>query len=383
MNSERNSRAGSIRTSLPSIQEPEDLAQSAIFLPGFNPFNSFFPPPLDLEAIIPFTTPIHSPPISPLDLEETMNLGTDTESKGKKVKLNLPKPFNGKCKKLKTFLQDSQMYLLINAETYKMDLKKIAFMISLMEEGDAASWKQQLIEETFDWAILAGTDPNFGTIGNFIGTLKYTFEPYDSKGNALEEMKALRIGDIPIDEHIAKYKMLVTKAKLKDENPIVIDLFWETLSMSLQRWLLTLEKPPKSLKEWYKWASRLNNNYKRMQRILGGTNTGKSGKKDEKKTEGRKWNFSKKDPNTMDVDVMMVEKRERCMKNGLCFKCEKKGHLGRDCLPKEDKKKAPVASFSLRKMKGKDAHTVRGRSASSNVSSDISPSPLYIPPHRR
>jgi len=29
----------------------------------------------------------------------------------------------------------------------------------------------------------------------------------------------------------------------------------------------------------------------------------------------------------------------------LCFKCEKKGHLGKDCPPEEDKKKAPVASF--------------------------------------
>jgi len=46
----------------------------------------------------------------------------------------------------------------------------------------------------------------------------------------------------------------------------------------------------------------------------------------------------------MDVDVMMVEKQERCMKNGLCFKCEKKGHLGRDCPPEEDKKKAPVTT---------------------------------------
>jgi len=118
---------------------------------------------------------------------------------------------------------------------YDTDLKKIAFMLSLMEEGDAASWKQQLIEETFNRTILAGTDPNFGTIGNFIGTLKDAFEPYNSKGNTLEEMKVLRIGDIPIDKHIAKYKMLVTKAKLKDDNPIVIDLFQETLSMSLQR----------------------------------------------------------------------------------------------------------------------------------------------------
>ena len=98
-------------------------------------------------------------------------------------------------------------------------------MLSLMEEGDAASWKQQLIEETFDCAILAGTDPDFGTLGSFIGSLKDAFEPYDSEGDALEEMKALRIGDTPIDEHIAKYKMLVTKAKLKDDNLIVIDLF--------------------------------------------------------------------------------------------------------------------------------------------------------------
>jgi len=84
----------------------------------------------------------------------------------------------------------------------------------------------------------------------------------------LEEMNALRIRDALIDEHIAKYKMLVTKAKLKDDNPIVINLFRETLSTSLQRRLLTLEKPPKSLKEWYEWASRLDNNYKRMQCIL-------------------------------------------------------------------------------------------------------------------
>ena len=34
----------------------------------------------------------------------------------------------------------------------------------------------------------------------------------------------------------------------------------------------------------------------------------KTGMKDDKKTEGRKWNFSKKDPNVMDVDVMTVKK---------------------------------------------------------------------------
>ena len=106
-----------------------------------------------------------------------------------------------------------------------MNLKKIAFMLSLMEEGDTASWKQQLIEEMFDRAFIAGTDPDFRTLRNFIGSLKDAFEPYDSEGDMLEEMKALRIGDTLIDEHITKYKMLITNAKLKYDNPIVIDLF--------------------------------------------------------------------------------------------------------------------------------------------------------------
>jgi len=42
------------------------------------------------------------------------------------------------------FLQDSQMYILINAETYDMNLKKIAFMLSLMEEGDTASYQRNV-----------------------------------------------------------------------------------------------------------------------------------------------------------------------------------------------------------------------------------------------
>ena len=34
-----------------------------------------------------------------------------------------------------------------------------------------------------------------------------------------------------------------------------------------------------------------------------------------------------KDPNAMDVDVMMTEERTELMKKGLCFGCKKPGHL--------------------------------------------------------
>jgi hypothetical protein len=36
---------------------------------------------------------------------------------------------------------------MINKKIYKDDLKKIGFFLSFMNEGDAASWKEQLLED--------------------------------------------------------------------------------------------------------------------------------------------------------------------------------------------------------------------------------------------
>jgi hypothetical protein len=57
-------------------------------------------------------------------------------------------PLVGKEKiNLKKFLQDTNLYLYVNSEIYNTDVKKIAFTLSFMNEGDAASWKEQLLEE--------------------------------------------------------------------------------------------------------------------------------------------------------------------------------------------------------------------------------------------
>ena len=62
-----------------------------------------------------------------------------SEGKTTEIKLNLPKVFTGKQNNLNKFLQDMTLYLSINKEIYDKDEKKIAFMLSFMTEGDAAS----------------------------------------------------------------------------------------------------------------------------------------------------------------------------------------------------------------------------------------------------
>ena len=182
--------------------------------------------------------------------ETTNEMPVDKPEQRGELKLNHPKPFTGKREDLKKFLQDVKLYLHVNEKIYDHPAKKISFALSFMNEGDAASWKEQLLEE-----VMAKDPFDLGTWDVFEKNLKNAFQPYDAPGDTLEEMKTL--------------KMIVTKSELDETSPAVIDYYRETLSFPLQQRILSLENPPKTLKEWYDWAAKLDNNWRKMQRILG------------------------------------------------------------------------------------------------------------------
>ena len=136
-----------------------------------------------------------------------------TSLKGiKEVKLNPPKAFSGKRTELKRFLQDTQVYLTINKEIYDNDDKKIAFVLSFMNEGDASAWKEEFISTALEDADVRGDDISFGNFKNFRDSLEKSFSPYDAPGDALDDIRRLRMGDTPMDEHIAKFKILVSQS---------------------------------------------------------------------------------------------------------------------------------------------------------------------------
>ena len=160
-----------------------------------------------------------------------MSPDIDTEtSRIREVKLNLPKLFTEKRKDLKKFLQDTSLYILVNDKIYNTNTKKIAFALSFMNEGDTASWKEQLLEEA-----MAQPDLNLGTWKQFKDDLEEAFKPYDAPGDTLEEMKTLQMGNNSIEGHIAKFKMLVTRSRLDTTSVAVIDYFRKSLNIPLQQ----------------------------------------------------------------------------------------------------------------------------------------------------
>jgi Domain of unknown function (DUF4939) len=177
----------------------------------------------------------------------------------KELNLNKPDTFDGNREGFKKFLQDVEVYMDVNHETYNNDLRKITSILSFMMTGAAATWKAQFIEKAYAKPISANPNDRLGMYATFSKDLIEAFSMFDLVGNALDELQSLRKKKTDsIDEHIARFKILATKSKIDMTNPLTIELFKETLPWALTVQLMKLETPLKTIDNWYKWAATLN-----------------------------------------------------------------------------------------------------------------------------
>jgi hypothetical protein len=162
--------------------------------------------PLSEESTEQPKTPEFEAPVTDMTTAnpDPMQINNAKAKKGQELKLNQPKVFSGKRNELDEFLQDIQLYLAVNDDVYDTDKKRIAYTLSFMSEGDAKSWKGQFLRNA---TSPAGID--LGTWDQFQTDLEAAFKPYDAPGDALEDLTALKMGNTSIEDHIAKYKILL------------------------------------------------------------------------------------------------------------------------------------------------------------------------------
>jgi len=86
----------------------------------------------------------------------------------KELSLNKPTPFNGDPASLEQFIIDCSIYLGVNERVYDTQTKQVGFYLSLLTEGNAATWKMQYYK-----ANLAANGGQFAapTVANFLTAL--------------------------------------------------------------------------------------------------------------------------------------------------------------------------------------------------------------------
>jgi Domain of unknown function (DUF4939) len=140
-----------------------------------------------------FTEPQPDPPYSPLKnlfsaiqrrnqpIVQTLTMAQPANG-SKELNLNKPEAFDGNQDNFKQFLQNVEVYMDVNHETYNNDLRKIAFVLSFMTTGSAATWKAQFIEEAYAKPAPANPNNRLGTYAQFRKNLMEAFSMFDSVG---------------------------------------------------------------------------------------------------------------------------------------------------------------------------------------------------------
>jgi Ty3 transposon capsid-like protein len=312
-----------------------------------------------------FTEPRPDPPYSPLEklfsaiqrhnqpIVQTFTMAQPADG-SKELNLNKPEPFNGNRDGFKKFLQNVEVYMDVNHETYNNNLRKIVFVLSFMATGSAATWKAQFIEEAYARPAPANPNDRLGTYAQFRKDLMEAFSMFDSVGDALDELRSLRKKKNKlINEHIARFKMLAAKLKIHTTNPLSIELFKETLPWRLTLELMRLETPLKTIDNWYEWAATIDHQFHKVNRAIEQTreNSGKE------KAPQQKYYFPRKerDLNAMDVERLTVDEQNKLMKEGRCFKCRNMGHHANKC-PEENDDKKKGKEVPKKKMNGRELH---------------------------
>jgi hypothetical protein len=95
-------------------------------------------------------------------------------NKAKEYGMNKLTPFTGDRTKIRQFLQDCLGYLDMNQAIYNSDRLKIGFILSYMNDGEAANWKEYYLDtlENPNTGM-----PNLPTLVTFLGDVQKAFEP--------------------------------------------------------------------------------------------------------------------------------------------------------------------------------------------------------------
>jgi hypothetical protein len=202
-------------------------------------------------------------PVGPIMTSILMTQTQVVADKAKEYSMNKPMPFTGDWTNIRWFLQDCLGYLDINQSIYNTDQLKIGFILSYMNDGEAANWKEYYLDTLED----PNTGmPNFPTLVTFLADVQKAFWAADRVQDAVNRLETLRQGKETAEELNTEFLKIVGQAGMDRKTPSdhlhLIRYYRKTLEPRLSRRILFSDNVPKIIDGWMEKAIQFNTNWR-------------------------------------------------------------------------------------------------------------------------
>jgi hypothetical protein len=209
----------------------------------------------------PVTFNIKPNPIGPIMTSIPMVQTQVVADKAKEYDMNKLTPFTGDWTKIRWFLQDCLGYLDMNQGIYNPDWLKIGFILSYMNNGEAANWKEYYLDTLED----PNTGmPNFSTLVTFLVDVWKAFQAADRVRDAVNRLETLRQGKKTAEELNTEFLQIVGQAGMDRKTPSdhlhLIGYNRKTLEPRLSHRILFSDDVPKTINGWMEQAIQFDTN---------------------------------------------------------------------------------------------------------------------------
>ena len=237
--------------------DPENLAEELKLFLQLEPLMPLSPIPRTRN---PFLMSHQQP--STLTVASTTT--TTAPPKPQELKLGQPSTFNGNPKKARAWINNTQLYLLVNKDVYDHDDKKIAFTLSFMKKGSARLWALTETKTAFNNLL------GFGTWADFLKKFNESFILKNTKEQAIAWLSTTKVNDkIDILDYILKFKNNAALSGITDQN-VLINFFSRGIPTQLMRRIYSMDNIPTTMEKWYLQTLHFKHVWKRTNEIAKG-----------------------------------------------------------------------------------------------------------------
>lgn len=289
------------------------------------------------------SVPINS--ADPTETEESDNSTPDSAMSNKGPPIAPPTSFEGNDRhKTKQFIHECDLVIDGRPGEFPNEAAKVAFVLSYMKGSIARAWAMEFKTKQQNDGTLHYTQ-DYDTLKNAILD---EFKEVEQKARSTATLECLRQGTGSVDAYTAAFSTL--QADTAFNEAALIRAYVKGLNPKIANTLLEGENPPTTLDQWKNRAARYEvsrqtipgDGFKKW--IYPGAIINKDTRNQPREPfrfPTRETYYSKDVP--MEVDVNKIDKprnklgkltdkeRDRLRKEGRCFRCREKGHIGRNC----------------------------------------------------